>query len=131
MKRLGIIGLVLICLLVVIGMVLPVSAAESYIRGDADGDGEVTILDATAIQRRIADFATASFDEKAADVDGDGLNIIDATSIQRFLADLGNIYHINETVIIPDPTTPQPTTSQPTTPLPTRDPYELPIVPNK
>ena len=45
------IGLVLICLLVAVGMILPVSAAGSYVRGDADGDGTVTNMDATVIQR--------------------------------------------------------------------------------
>ena len=69
-----------------------------YVRGDADGDGAVTILDATAIQRKLAELATASFNEAAADVDGDGLNIIDATKIQRYLAEFENIYHINEPV---------------------------------
>ena len=126
MKRLGLIGLALICLLATIGMAFPVSAASGYIRGDADGDGHVTIMDATVIQRRLAEIPTPSFDERAADVDGDGLNITDATQIQRYLAEFDNIYHINETVTIPDPTTPQPTTPQPT-----RDPYELPVVPNK
>ena len=93
MKRLGLIGLVLICLMIAVSMILPVSAASSYLRGDADGDG---------------------------------LNIIDATNIQRYLAGFPNIYHIEESVTVPDPTTPQPTTPQPT-----RDPYELPVVPKK
>ncbi|MBQ3417242.1 MAG: dockerin type I repeat-containing protein [Ruminococcus sp.] len=123
MKRLGLIGLVLICLMIAVSMILPVSAASSYLRGDADGDGKVTILDATAIQRSLAALPVKSFNEKAADVDGDGLNITDATWIQRYLAEFDNIHHINETVTIPDPTTPQPTTPQPT-----RDPYELPVV---
>ena len=91
----------------------------TYLRGDADGDGVVSVLDATAIQRRLVDLPTASFNEIAADVDGDGLNIIDATSIQRYLADFENIHHINELITVPDPTTPQPTD----------DPYELPYVP--
>lgn len=125
MKRLGLIGLALICLMIAVSMILPVSAASSYLRGDADGDGVVTIRDATTIQRRLVEIPTPSFDERAADVDGDGLNITDATSIQRYLAQFENIYHIDETVTIPDPTTPQPTTPQPT-----RDPYELPVVPN-
>lgn len=126
MKKLVLIVLALICLLTAVGMVIPVSAASSYIRGDADGDGEVTITDATAIQSILAEIPTASFVEEAADVDGDGLNIIDVTNIQRYLAEFDNIYHINETVTVPDPTTPQPTTPQPT-----RDPYELPVVPKK
>ena len=121
MKRLGLIGLVLICLMIAVSMILPVSAASSYLRGDADGDGEVTIMDATVIQRTLAEIPTPYIDKKAADVDGDGLNITDATSIQRYLAEFDNIYHINETVTVPDPTTPQPT----------RDPYELPVVPKK
>ena len=123
MKRLGLIGLVLICLMIAVSMILPVSAASSYLRGDADADGVVTIRDATTIQRRLVEIPTPSFDERAADVDGDGLNITDATSIQRYLAEFDNIYHINETVTIPNPTTPQPTVPQPT-----RDPYELPVV---
>ena len=57
--------------------------------GDADGDGNVTILDATVIQRKLASMSVAYFDEAAADVDGDGeVTIIDATFIQRFLAGL-------------------------------------------
>ena len=112
--------------LLAVTAILPVNATESYIRGDANGDGHVTIMDATVIQRRLAEIPTPSFDERAADVDGDGLNITDATQIQRYLAEFDNIYHINETVTIPDPTTPQPTTPQPT-----RDPYELPVVPKK
>ena len=131
MKRLGLIGLVVICLMIAVSMILPVSAASSYLRGDADGDGVVTIRDATTIQRRLVEIPTPSFDERAADVDGDGLNITDATSIQRYLAQFENIYHIDETVTIPDPTTPQPTMPQPTTPQPTREPYELPVVPKK
>ena len=126
MKRLGLIGLALICLLVTISMVIPVSAASSYLRGDADGDGEVTIADATVIQRTLANIPTPYIDKKAADVDGDGMNITDATNIQRYLAQFENTYHIGETVTVPDPTTPQPTTPQPT-----RDPYELPVVPRK
>lgn len=57
--------------------------------GDSDGDGSVTILDATAIQRKLASLQTISFDEKTADADGDGeLTILDATAIQRHLASL-------------------------------------------
>ena len=62
---------------------------HSSIRGDADDDGEITILDATAIQRTLASLPVDSFNEIAADVDGDGeVTIIDATFTQRWLADL-------------------------------------------
>lgn len=57
--------------------------------GDVDGDVEVTIIDATCIQRKLANIATAKFIEAAADTDEDGeLTIIDATVIQRWLAQL-------------------------------------------
>lgn len=59
------------------------------ILGDVDDDGEVTIIDATAIQRHLASIPTASYNEKAADADGDGsVTILDATAIQRHLAQL-------------------------------------------
>ena len=62
---------------------------EIYLCGDADDDGEVTILDATAIQRRLAELPTSAYNEKAADADRDGeVTILDATSIQRYLAQL-------------------------------------------
>lgn len=57
--------------------------------GDVDGDGEVTIIDATCIQRKLASIATAKFVEAASDADEDGeLTIIDATVIQRWLVQL-------------------------------------------
>ena len=58
--------------------------------GDADSDGDVTILDATRIQRWLAELAS---DEEIhllnADADRDGdVTILDATRIQRWLAEL-------------------------------------------
>ena len=68
--------------------------------GDADGDGEVTILDATWIQRTLVDIGgSADFNEAAADVDGDGdMTILDATYIQRYLVGVPVPYAIGETV---------------------------------
>ena len=58
------------------------------ILGDVDGDGEVTILDGTGIQRYLA--AIIDFDavqEAVADYDRDGIiSILDCTRIQRMLA---------------------------------------------
>ena len=65
--------------------------------GDADGDGEVTIVDATKIQRVLANMQGAVINETAADVDGDGeVTIVDATLIQRYLAIMPVKYPINE-----------------------------------
>ena len=62
------------------------SPYEDVILGDVDKDGEVTVVDATFIQRKLVNMKVPVFDEKAADVDGDGeVTIIDATWIQRYL----------------------------------------------
>ena len=57
--------------------------------GDADGDGSVTILDVTVIQRRLAEYDVNDPEnvELCGDVDEDGeLSILDVTLIQRYLA---------------------------------------------
>ena len=66
-----------------------VEPAEKLL-GDVDYDGEVTIFDATWIQRELADLEIPCvIDPKLADADGDGdMTILDATFIQRWLADL-------------------------------------------
>jgi hypothetical protein len=62
----------------------------SKLIGDADGDGRVTILDATRIQRYMAKLVEADQVNMAmADTDGDTkVTILDATRIQRVLANL-------------------------------------------
>lgn len=56
--------------------------------GDADGDGELTILDATLIQRHLAKLkGSEAIDLYAANISGSGeLTIVDATLVQRTLA---------------------------------------------
>ena len=58
--------------------------------GDADLDGEVTILDATLIQRYLVDLdPLTKIAQYLADTDGDGeITVLDATLIQRYLAGL-------------------------------------------
>ena len=57
--------------------------------GDTDGDGRVTILDATVIQRHLAQLPNDVFVDVCADTDKDGVvSIVDATMIQRYLANL-------------------------------------------
>jgi hypothetical protein len=75
-------------------------SADSAILGDADGDGSVTIVDATCIQRVLAGYPVSSFVREAADIDGDGLNIMDATKIQRYLVGYEVAYPIGEPVSI-------------------------------
>lgn len=61
--------------------------------GDADGDREVTILDATKIQRGIAGLDSKNeIVATGADADGDGeMTVLDATRIQRYKAELCNL----------------------------------------
>ncbi|MBE6825051.1 MAG: hypothetical protein E7513_06865 [Ruminococcaceae bacterium] len=58
--------------------------------GDVDSDGKVSIVDATAIQRHLAEISMLTEQQLAcADTDKDGkVTILDATTIQRFLAEL-------------------------------------------
>lgn len=64
--------------------------APDALLGDVDGDGTVTIIDATFIQRKLASIPIPfDFNDKIADTDDDGsVSIIDATYIQRWLAGL-------------------------------------------
>jgi len=73
---------------------LPTTPEPSeYLRGDYDGDGEITILDATKAQRVLAELDPRDDDFLAkVDADGDGeLQIVDATRIQCFIAELMNM----------------------------------------
>ena len=76
------------------------SETSGYILGDADGDGIVTILDATYIQRALVGVnVPTDFNEVAADVDGDGnMTILDAAYIQRYLVGVAVPYAIEEMV---------------------------------
>ena len=63
--------------------------SSEFLLGDVDGDGDVSIIDATTIQRLLARLLDRPINLDCADVDGDGdVSIIDATKIQRFLAKL-------------------------------------------
>lgn len=65
--------------------------------GDADKDGDVTIMDATCIQRFLADLISDDeIDKEAADVTQNGVDILDATQIQRYLAELAVDYPVKE-----------------------------------
>ncbi len=66
------------------------SNTNSVIRGDVDMDGQVTVLDATAIQLHVANIkqltATQVF---CADLDNDNeATVLDAAQIQRFVAEI-------------------------------------------
>lgn len=77
----------------------------TFILGDTDGDGAVTILDATKIQRVLALLMN---DEDGmislrGDSNEDGLDILDATRIQRYLVQFTVNVPINTTITRPIP----------------------------
>lgn len=74
------------------------AGALTWLRGDADGDGEVTSLDVTVIQRVIAEIMPDPDGSiaKRGDVTRDSLTAMDASWIQWYLARLDNRYHIGE-----------------------------------
>ncbi len=56
--------------------------------GDVDGDGVITVDDATAIQKYAIDLPVESFIAKAADVNGDHrISVLDATCVQKYIAE--------------------------------------------
>lgn len=63
---------------------------KPFVLGDVDGDGEVSVMDATAIQLHIASLQTIPEDKlPAADADRDGdVSVLDATAIQLLVARL-------------------------------------------
>ena len=85
-----------IFILIILVLLMGCASANSriinaYLFGDADGDNELTILDSTRIQRKVADLTDISdkFQLYAADIDHDDLvTVMDATKIQRILCEL-------------------------------------------
>lgn len=61
--------------------------------GDANGDGVISILDATEIQKHLASISELNNNQiSVADVNKDGIiSIVDATEIQKFIAELPSV----------------------------------------
>ena len=75
--------------------------AYEYLKGDADGNGKVDVLDATSIQRKLVNLDFTDPDghlELRAAVSGDALTIVDATAVQRHLALMRELYEVGTSV---------------------------------
>lgn len=75
--------------------------SSGYVLGDANGDGEVDLIDATVVQRACTMINVPYSEEQlmCADIDGDGtLSLVDATFIQRYCTSVSTPYNIGETV---------------------------------
>lgn len=102
--------------------------AQTYVRGDANGDGIVSVYDVTLIQRIIAEMETDPDGAIAqrANIISDKLDIGDAAEVQRYIAEFDNVYSIGETVTAEEI---EPAT-QPTTFWFSPGENELPFIPN-
>jgi len=61
--------------------------------GDTDGDGEVSLMDATLMRRWLAGWEGVEIDQVNADVNGDGVvNLMDSTILRRYLAGWDNVH---------------------------------------
>lgn len=88
--------IILLTALLMLSLVSPVCAAGAYsLIGDADGDGDVSVLDATRIQRTVASLDSLDpLHRYLADVDGSGeASVIDATIIQRKIAEIDDGFY--------------------------------------
>lgn len=113
--------LLLLTAILILTLIFSALAPQAAVLGDVDGDGALTITDATLIQRHLAALTELSEDAvKAGMVSGGAsLTITDATLIQRKLAALIAVFPVEETAA----TAPSPTDA------PTSAPTEPPIQP--
>ena len=140
----GGIAIVLICTILVSAFAMSFSASATdtddkpFFLGDADGDGTITVLDATTIQKSLAQMCTIKEENRnAADADHDyAISVLDAGIIQKWLARYYVPYPIYCSVTMslldslfprPQPATEEPT-SEPTQ-EPTQEPTEEPTEP--
>ena len=96
--------------------------------GEVNGDGDITIVDATLVQKHVVQLETLSADKQIlADVNGDNtISAVDATLIQKYIVQLKDWGRTGDVYQAEQPTTPEPTTAEPTTVKPTAQPTTKP-----
>lgn len=92
--------------------------------GDVNGDGDITVVDATLVQKHVVQLETLSADKQIlADVNGDNtISVVDATLIQKYIVQLKDWGRTGDVYQAEQPTTPETTTAEPTTVKPTAQP---------
>lgn len=92
--------------------------------GDVNGDGDITVVDATLVQKHVVQLETLSADKQIlADVNEDNtISVVDATLIQKYVVQLKEWGRTGDVYQAEQPTTPEPTTAEPTTVKPTAQP---------
>lgn len=93
MKFHKIIAIILIVITALISLIVPAKAANIQI-GDVNGDGHITISDATLIQKYLSGMKSSEkFYSQYADFDRSGkIDIADATTIQKYLSGIIAVY---------------------------------------
>ena len=72
---------------------------EEFIYGDVDMDGEVTVRDATLVQKGVAEVVYLTAVQRyLADTEGEGFSVRNATAIQKHLAGLDTASSVDEVV---------------------------------
>ena len=72
---------------------------EEFIYGDVDMDGEVTVRDATLVQKGVAEVVYLTAVQRClADTEGEGFSVRGATAIQKHLAGLDTASSVDEVV---------------------------------
>ena len=109
----------------------PVPATEpsgNAVYGDVNGDGDITVVDATLVQKHVVQLETLSADKQIlADVNGDNtISVVDATLIQKYVVQLKDWGRTGDVYQAEQPTTPEPTTAEPTAVKPTAQPTTKP-----
>lgn len=92
--------------------------------GDVNGDGDITVVDATLVQKHVVQLETLSADKQIlADVNEDNtISVVDATLIQKYVVRLEDWGRTGDVYQAEQPTTPEPTSAEPTTVKPTAQP---------
>lgn len=92
--------------------------------GDVNGDGDITVVDATLVQKHVVQLETLSADKQIlADVNGDNtISVVDATLIQKYVVRLEDWGRTGDVYQAGQPTTPETTSAEPTTVKPTAQP---------
>lgn len=130
MKRVLMLIAAAILFTVVLSVCCFAADTEPYLLGDADGNGDVDVVDSVKVLRVtiLIDTDPDGSVARRADVNGDGLDTVDATFIQRFSTHIPTPYPIGEWVYPEQPS--EQATEKPTQ-KPTQDNDELPFVPSR
>lgn len=106
----------------------PSQPSGDAIYGDVNGDGIISVVDATIIQKYIVHTESLTTEQQIlADVNGDNIiSVLDATAIQKYIVHSDGSGRTGEAYKPVEPTTAEPTTAKPTAAPTTQKPTVAP-----